>query len=143
MISAHILSRQATRPGQQHRVPRFTTHSTSLLIQRSLGRGLLPVSHGRTTRAWESTTTTSSSTASTGSHKESGHIDTAPHESLLFFNSKSTIAYISHLLSPKTNTKQTSSPSNSALSSSGDHGQAKTSSNASNKGPFTSSTPLD
>ncbi|CCC13640.1 hypothetical protein SMACR_09367 [Sordaria macrospora] len=68
MISANILSRQATRPGQ-HRVPRFTTRSTSLLLQYSLGRGL-PVSHGRITRAWESTSTTSSSTASTGSHKE-------------------------------------------------------------------------
>ncbi|EAA33940.2 mitochondrial escape protein 2 [Neurospora crassa OR74A] len=80
MISAHILSRQATRPG--HRGPRFTTHSTALLVQRSLGQGL-PLAHRRTTRAWEST---SSSTASTGSHKESGHIETAPHESLLFFN---------------------------------------------------------
>ncbi|KAK3948646.1 mitochondrial escape protein 2 [Pseudoneurospora amorphoporcata] len=75
MIPAHMLSRQATRPG--HRVLRFTTHHSTCL--------LLPVSHGRITRAW-STTTTTDSTASTGSHKASGHIETAPHESLLFFN---------------------------------------------------------
>ncbi|KAK3392233.1 RNA12 protein-domain-containing protein [Sordaria brevicollis] len=78
MISAHLLSRQATRPGQGP-LPRFTSHSTALLLQRSLGGQGLPVTHRRVTRAWESTT-------STGSHKESGHIDTSENESLLFFN---------------------------------------------------------